>query len=151
MGESVSISQTQASARTHAPTHTHKHTLTVCQTHQRACATLCAIHPTVRHVHCLGAPALPSSLPPHPKSIDWRFVRAVSPDDSVVAPPALRLVPLQEETGDGGEGWARDSGEWGLVGAGRTARASAGGIGRNRAPDASDQGAARIDKLLPPH
>ncbi len=67
---------------------------------------------------------LPASSPPYPHSrlIDWRFVRAVSPDDSAAAPSAPRLLPLQKETGGGGERYCSGgSGEPG--GAGRTARA----------------------------
>ncbi len=40
-------------------------------------------------VHGLCAPALAAPPPsPHPRMIDLRFVRAVSPDDSAVAPSA---------------------------------------------------------------
>jgi hypothetical protein len=41
---------------------------------------------------------------PHLTSIDWRFVRAVRPDDSAVAPSAPSPLRLQDKTrsGDGG-------------------------------------------------
>jgi hypothetical protein len=50
-------------------------------------------------------------------SIDWRFVRADSPDDSAVAPSAPTLLCLQEETGGGGGVYyARDSDDRGGLG-----------------------------------
>ncbi len=39
---------------------------------------------------------------PHPTLIDWRFVRAVRPDDSAVVPSAPSPLRLQEEKCDGG-------------------------------------------------
>ena len=157
-----------AGTRTHTHTHTPTNIHTVTHTHQRALAMLCAnsaIHPTVRHVHGLGAPALPSSHPPHLISIDWRFVRAVSPDDSAVAPSAPRSLPLQEETGEvGGDIMAPVQCMPGSIyqktfacdSVGRE-RASVGredsaglccGIGQNRTPAAPGQRAARIDELF---
>ncbi len=66
---------------------------------------------------------------PHPRSIDWRFVKVFSPDDSAVAPSAPRALSLQEVTmGSGGEYYARNSGDRaGLGVAGRIALAFAGG------------------------
>ncbi len=87
----------------------------------------------------LSSRSLSSFSLPHPTSIDSRFVRAVSPDDSAVAPLAPSLLPLQEETGGGGGRRYMDATRItarGLCGAGRTGQASAGGIGRNLAPTA---------------
>ena len=67
----------------------------------------------------------------HQRMIDWRFVNAVSPDDSAVAPSAPSLLPLQEDSGEGSGGSRCPRGSdacRGLVtAAGRTGRDSAGG------------------------
>jgi hypothetical protein len=54
-----------------------------------------------------------SSLSTHPTLICWSFVRAVSPDESTVAPSAMIELYLREETGGGGGVDPCDSGDCG--------------------------------------
>ncbi len=56
---------------------------------------------TCFYVNLLRLLSILDLLPrPHLTSIDWRFVRAVRPDDSAVAPSAPSSLRLQDETGD---------------------------------------------------